>query len=107
MRSTSFHSDRILGVIRRARSQPGFMTAALTAIVTVGLVAAVVFLKVDTRNARGEHREMPVIDVWREMLDNLPSQAPDLLGKETLGVLLVIALIASAYVIVATWRLPR
>jgi hypothetical protein len=82
-------------------------TAALTGLVTVVLALLIVFVRVDTRNAEGVHRHRRIISVWRATLDHLPSAAPAFLGRDVLVVLLALALIAFAYVLVATARLPR
>lgn len=82
-------------------------TAGWTALLVAGLGLALTQLRVDTRNARGEHRVVPVLDVWRALLDNLPTQAPAVFSHGVVLALLLIGLIAFAYAIVATLRLPR
>lgn len=83
------------------------MTTGLTALVALLLLGIAVLVPLDTRNARGETREMTGFDVWREMLTNLPSNAPFFLNTWTLSILSVVALLTSAYIIVAIARLPR
>lgn len=87
-------------------SEP-IITVALTALLASLLLGVALFVPLDTRNARGQHREMSAFDVWRKMLTNLPSDAPFFLNTWTLSVLSILALITSAYVIVAIARLPR
>ena len=82
-------------------------TAGLTAFVALLLLALAWLVPLETRNASGERREMNALDVWREMLNHLPADAPVFLNADVLAVLSVVALVLSAYVIVAIARLPR
>ncbi len=91
---------------RRAKRSELALTAGLTAIVTLLLLAMALFVPLDTRNARGEHREMSTLDVWREMLNNLPADAPFFVNAGVLAALSILALVTSAYIIVALARLP-
>jgi hypothetical protein len=50
---------------------------------------------------------MTAIEVWTEMLDNVPADAPFFLSGPALTILSVIALVASAWIIVAIARLPQ
>ncbi len=86
-------------------ASPAVVTALLTGLVAIALGIVVSVLEVETRNADGERREMPVLDVWRMMLDNVPSQAPAVFNQAVLTILLVASLVCVAYIIVATLRL--
>ncbi|MDP9371319.1 MAG: hypothetical protein M3Q65_02450 [Chloroflexota bacterium] len=89
-------------------------SGVVTALLTVAL-AALFALAVDrgrivVRVPRGdvwEYRAMPIAAVWHTLLDRLPPEAPGLFNRDLLTVLLMLAGLASAYVIVATLRLPR
>ena len=82
-------------------------TAGLTALVALALLGATLLIPLETRNARGEEREMTAFEVWRETLGNLPDDAPFFLNAGVLTVLIALALVASAYVIVAILRMSR
>lgn len=83
------------------------VTAGLTAFVTLALLALAWLIPLETRNASGERREMSALNVWREMLRNLPGDAPFFLNSGALAVLSILALIIAAYILVAIARLPR
>ena len=83
------------------------MTSLLTAI-TVALLGGMVFVaRVETRTSDGDRREMRVIDVWREVLQAIPAEAPAVFTETLMAVLLITALIGIAYIIVAIMRLPQ
>jgi len=81
------------------------MTVAMTALIALLLLGMALFVPLDARNARGQHREISAFDVWREMLNSLPSDAPFFLNAWTLSMLSMLALVTSAYIIVAVARL--
>ena len=82
------------------------VTAGLTAFVALILLALAWLVPLQTTNAGGEHREMSGIDIWREMLADIPSDAPFFLTTATMTILSILALIISAWIIVAIARLP-
>jgi hypothetical protein len=83
------------------------VTAGLTAAVTLVLLALAWLIPLQTRNASGEKRDMSALTVWRELLRNLPDDAPFFLNFGVLAILSILALVIAAYVIVAIARLPR
>ncbi|MDQ3549433.1 MAG: hypothetical protein M3439_11520 [Chloroflexota bacterium] len=83
------------------------LTVGLTAGVALILAGIAALVPLDTRNASGATREMAALDVWREMLGNLPADAPLFLNASSLAVLSILALCASVYVVVAVARLPQ
>lgn len=83
------------------------VTAGLTALVALALLGAALLIPLETRNAGGEEREMTAFDVWRETLNNLPSDAPFFLTASVLTVLITLALVGSAYIIVAILQMSR
>ena len=97
-------SDRPDKTPRRSEAT---VTAGLTAILTLLLLGIAMLIPLETRNARGEQREMTAFNVWREMLENVPDDAPFFLTTSTLTILSIFALVTVAYVIVAIARLPR
>ena len=84
----------------------GVVTALLTALLAAVFALGIAFGRVTVRGGQGGRRVMPIIDVWRAFLDHLPPQAPGLLSRGVLLVLLALAVVAAAYVLVATLRLP-
>ena len=84
----------------------GGVTALLTALLAAVFALGIAFGQVTVRGVRGGRRVMPIVDVWRAFLDNLPAQAPGVLSREVLLILLALAVVAAAYVLVATLRLP-
>jgi ABC-type uncharacterized transport system permease subunit len=82
-------------------------TAGLTLLVAALLGLLMFSMHVTTRNAQGQRRDARVVDIWRTMLNHLPAQAPGFLQREVLVALLIVAVVAFAYVLVATARLPR
>ena len=84
----------------------GVVTALLTALLAAVFALGIAFGRVTVRGGRVGQREMPIVDVWRAFLDNLPAQAPGVLSRGVLLVLLALAVVAAAYVLVATLRLP-
>jgi hypothetical protein len=96
-------SDGFRRVLRNGR----WSTAGLTALVSLLLFALAWLVPLETRNGRGEAREMSAFDVWRDMLDNIHPDVPFFLSGPVLAVLSILALIASAYVLVAIARLPQ
>ena len=89
-------------LLRRRGVAPALLTALLAAVFALGIR----FGQVTVRGVRGGWRVMAIVDVWRAFLDNLPPQAPGVLSREVLLVLLALAVVAAAYVLVATQRLP-
>lgn len=85
----------------------GLVTAGLTALVTLLLLGLAWLVPLETRNGRGEAHEMSAVNVWREMLVNIPADAPFFLNAPVLAVLSILALVGLAWVIVAIARLPR
>jgi hypothetical protein len=83
------------------------VTPGLTAVVTLVLLALAWLIPLETRGATGERREMSALSVWHEMLRNLPDDAPFFLNSGVMTVLSIVALIISAYILVAVARLPR
>jgi len=79
----------------------------MTAIVALSLLALAWLIPLNTRNAAGERREMSAVDIWREMLNDPPTDAPAFLNAGVLTILSFVALLVSAYIIVAIARLPR
>ena len=97
-------------LLTRARAllnHRGFGTALLTALLVGIFVLGVARGRLVVRDGGGVERVVPVIDVWRVLLDRLPPQAPGLLARGPLLVLLALATLAAAYALVATLRLPR
>lgn len=62
-------------------------------------------LQLPVRDSNGATKTMRVLDVWLALLDHLPPEAPAFLTRGPLSFALVVALIALAYVFVATLRL--
>ena len=92
---------------RQSTRSESAVTAGLTVFVTLVFLALAWLVPLHTRNASGERREMSALDVWREMLRNVPDDAPFFLNSGVLAVLSVLALVIAAYVVVAIARLPR
>src|SRR5919199_2361646 len=84
----------------------GVVTALLTALLAAVFALGIAFGRVTVRGGQGGRRVMPIVDVWRAFLDHLPPQAPGVLSRGVLLVLLALAVVAAAYVLVATLRLP-
>ena len=82
------------------------VTAGLTAILALVLLALAWLVPLQTYNARGQVRDMTGIDIWREMLSNIPADAPFFLTTATMTILSILALIISAWIVVAIARLP-
>ena len=93
--------------IRRWVRSDRAVNGGLTAIVALFLLALAWLIPLDTRNARGEQREMTTLNIWREMLGNLPPDAPFFLNSAVLAILSILALVTWAYIIIAVARLPR
>lgn len=91
----------------RSRDVEKLQTAGWTAIVAVTMLALLAFIPLGTRNARGQQREMTGVEIWRRTLTHLPADAPFFLNTWTLTALSALALILSAYIIVAIARTPR
>jgi hypothetical protein len=89
-----------------ARRRRGLVTALLTALLFGVFALGVARGEVVLHGGQGIGRTMRIVDIWRELLDNLPPQAPGWLGREVLLALLVLGGVAMAYVLVATLRLP-
>lgn len=85
----------------------GFGTALLTAALAGAFALGVARGRLVVRDGGGGERVVPVVDVWRALLDKLPLQAPGLFERGPLLVLLALATLAAAYALVATLRLPR
>lgn len=83
------------------------VTAGLTAIVTLALLGLAVLIPLNTRNAAGVEQHKTAFDVWRSTLEHVPADAPFFLTTSTLTILSILALVISAYVLVAIARLPR
>ncbi len=83
------------------------ITAGISVLVAMVLLALAWLVPLETRNARGERREMTALTVWREMLNHLPDDAPVVLNAGVLAILSVVALVTASYVVVAITRLPR
>jgi len=92
---------------RRFADSGQAVTAGLTALLALALLGAALLIPLETRIASGEAREMTAFNVWRDTLNNLPGDAPLFLDAGVLTVLIALALIASAYVIVAILRMSR
>jgi hypothetical protein len=84
----------------------GVATALLTALLAAVFALGIAFGRVTVRGGRSGQREAPIVDVWRAFLDNLPPQAPGVVSRGVLLVLLALAVVAAAYALVATLRLP-
>ena len=84
----------------------GVVTALLTALLAAVFALGIAFGRVTVRGGRSGQRVVPIVDVWRAFLDHLPQQAPGVLSREALLVLLALAVVAAAYVLIATLRLP-
>ncbi len=97
---------RFLHGARALLRRRGVVTALLTALLAAVFALGIAFGQVTVRGGRGGRRVMPIVDVWRAFLDNLPTQAPGILSRGVLLVLLALAVVAAAYVLVATLRLP-
>ena len=91
---------------RASLRRRGVVTALLTALLAAVFALGIAFGWVTVRGARSGRRPMAIVDVWRAFLDNLPAQAPGVLSREVLLILLALAVVAAAYVLVATLRLP-
>jgi hypothetical protein len=83
------------------------LTAGLTAAVAIFMLGAAWLIPVETRSAAGEIHEQTAMEVWSEMLDSIPADVPFFLTGPMLTILSIIALIASAWIIVAIARLPQ
>ena len=92
--------------VRALLRRRGVVTALLTALLAAVFALGIAFGRVTVRGGRGGQRVLPIVDVWRAFLDNLPAQAPGVLSRGVLLVLLALAVVAAAYVLVATLRLP-
>jgi hypothetical protein len=92
--------------VRALLRRRGVVTALLTAMLAAVFALGIALGRVTVRGGRGGQRVMPIVDVWRAFLDNLPAQAPGVLSRVVLLVLLALAVVAAAYVLVATLRLP-
>ena len=97
---------RILHGARALLRRRGVVTALLTALLAGVFALGIAFGQVTVRGGRGGRRVAPIVDVWRAFLDHLPPQAPGVLSQGVLLVLLALAVVAAAYVLVATLRLP-
>ncbi len=97
---------RILHGARALLRRRGVVTALLTALLAGVFALGIAFGQVTVRGGRGGRRVVPIVDVWRAFLDHLPPQAPGVLSQGVLLVLLALAVVAAAYVLVATLRLP-
>ena len=106
MPSSETFSRRVRSIVRGLRRR-GAGTALLTGLLAGVFALGVARGRLVVRTGQGGERLVPIVDVWRALLDNLPPQAPGLLSRDLLLVLLVLAGIAGAYVLVATLRLPR
>src|SRR5919199_2194007 len=84
----------------------GVVTVLLTALLAAVFALGIAFGRVTVRGGQSGRHVMPIVDVWRAFLDHLPPQAPGLLSRGVLLVLLALAVVAFAYVLVATLRLP-
>jgi hypothetical protein len=96
----------LLSGARALLRRRGVATALLTALLAAVFALGIAFGQVTVRGVRGGRRPMVIVDVWRAFLDNLPPQAPGVLSRGVLLVLLALAVVAAAYVLVATLRLP-
>ena len=92
---------------RRSRRTESLITAGLTTVVVVLISVVALLVPLSTRNAGGETRQATAFDIWRTLLENLPPDAPFFLNQGVLTILVLLALVGSAYVIVAIARLPR
>ncbi len=88
--------------------------AIITALLTVALAGLLAFAaergEVIVRVPRDNvwlYYPASVAGIWRALLDRLPPEAPGLLERGPLTILLALAGLAFAYAIVATLRLPR
>jgi hypothetical protein len=91
------------GFARRGASTTTLLTLLLAALLAGGVAIG----RIPVRDASGTWRVRRVAEVWGAMLENLPAGAPAFLGREVLLVGIVIAVLAGAYAIVATLRLPQ
>ncbi len=96
--------------VSRLLWRPGVVTALLT-VALAGLFAFAaergeVIVRVPRDNV-WLYYPASVAGIWRALLDRLPPEAPGLLERGPLAILLALAGLAFAYAIVATLRLPR
>jgi hypothetical protein len=104
--SSESSGRRLLSGGRALLRRRGVATALLTALLAAVFALGIAFGQVTVRGGRGGRRPMAIVDVWRAFLDNLPPQAPGVLSRGMLLALLALAVVAAAYVLVATLRLP-
>ena len=104
--SSASWGRRFLPGARALLRRRGVVTALLTTLLAAVFALGITFGQVTVRGGRGGRRVVPIVDVWRAFLDHLPPQAPGVLSQGVLLVLLTLAVVAAAYVLVATLRLP-
>lgn len=83
------------------------ITLLLTCALAGVLALAASFGQLTTYNAAGEERATPIVAIWQAFFDRLPREAPGILSATPLLIGLVVAILALAYVLVATLRLPE
>lgn len=91
---------------RALLARRGFVTATLTLLLAGLFALGIRFGVITVRDSAGVYRRMAIRAVWLALLDHLPAAAPGLLSRGPLLVLLIVAVVAMAYAIVATLRLP-
>jgi len=95
MRSSKLTRGHILG------------TALLTLALAGLLALANWLLPITIYDIDRNSRVLGAGAVWEALFTQLPAAAPDILGRTPLLLGLVVAIVALAYVIVATMRLPE
>mgnify|MGYP001045237873 CR=1 FL=1 len=85
--------------------------ATLTALLTLALAALFALVnwrgQITVRDGAGIERVVPLATIWETFFARLPQRVPGLLGRDALIVGLVVAVLALAYILVATIRLPE
>jgi hypothetical protein len=92
---------------RAPRLRGGLLTLLGTLALAGLLALSNSLVSLVTYDAAGTERTLPIADIWQRFFARLPQGAPGILGTIPLLIALIVAFLALAYALVATFRLPE